>query len=205
MPKILAFFQRAIRLHPRSRPFGDVSRRSARALEGLSHPPDSLRFKVALRHLHYDWDLLVPEAASDEQALRLQLRVLDLAAVSTDAEGLIRLNLDETPLAQLIGAIIAQGEKEGAQEISFLFDTPGGIRVAYRSPEGEREGAIIPRPLGPVVRGLLLFIETAGYARTRAYFHDSYRLPDEIEFVHSEPNRLSLRPRWNPELALRLA
>ena len=93
LPSVLAFCQRAFGLHPRSKPLENLPARSLRSLERLSRSPNTLGFKIALQQLQHDWDLLDEKAVSNDDALRLQIRVLELASDDPEAEALLRRKL----------------------------------------------------------------------------------------------------------------
>ena len=183
----LAFLQRALGLHPRSHPFDGLSGRSLRALDRLSSPAEGLRFQVALRQLDHDWDLLSEEATENADALRLQLRVLELARDHPEADRLIRSNLQEAPIARLFHAIVAQARKDAASEIKIGF-TPESIRVTH----GEHEAMTIPANLEKPLRGILRFVEAAGYVRLRAFLGSGGNVPCDLDFVWVGPDRLTL-------------
>ena len=86
-------------------------------MDRLGGPTDGLRFRVALRQLAYDWDLLSEDATENADALRLQLRVLELAQDHPEADRLVRLNLEQVPIARFLHAIVAQAlQKPGVRD-----------------------------------------------------------------------------------------
>ena len=195
-PRVLAFYQRAL-LHRRHRPFHDLSSRSLWYLARLDGSEGGFRFAITLQQLRYDWDLLTEEAARDDDVLRLQLRVLDLAASSPEAERMIRPKLEEAPLGRLFTAMLAQARKESVREVALLFGVPpdGAVRVVHRSSEGEVEAMSIPATLQEDVRDFLRFVEAAGYERVRPYLHDGPGVPDGLGFDWFGRDRLTLTLR----------
>lgn len=116
----LAFFERSLVRRSQGGPFQNVSPKSRRELGRLVGSRTSLRFRVALQQLRFDWDLLSAEAALNPDALRLRLRVLDLSADFRAAERLIRPCFDKAPLGRLFSVIVAQADQDGATQIELL-------------------------------------------------------------------------------------
>ncbi|GEM_PF-2391061 len=189
----LASAQRAFGLHPRSRPLENLSERSRRALSGLNASPKSLRFQIALRQLGHDWDLFTEEATSDAAALRLQLRVLDLAERSPEAERLIRPNLSEAPISRLLATTLVNATAQGASAVEFRFGSPQEeTSLIYQIRGQEREAGQLPRDLEESLRGLLRFVEAAGFGRIKPYLGPSPKLPNDLAFAWPERDRLTI-------------
>jgi hypothetical protein len=192
--RVLAFLQRRAGLHPRSRPGERLSLRSCHLLDRLSDDTEALRFQVALEQLEHDWDLFEADAANNDDALRLQVRVLELAPTTPLAERAIRQVLDQAPLGRLFGAVLAQAVKESVQEVKFEFEpsSAGQIRIHYGGEASGIDSMVIPPNLEDGIRGLLRFVDTAGYGRIRTYLRQPPALPHSVDFKWSRQSQLTL-------------
>ena len=197
LARILAFCQRAFGFHRRYRPFQNLSERSVRYLDRLNESRSSIRFEIAIQQLRYDWDLTTEEATRDDDALRLQLRVLELAGTHPDAERLLRPRLEESPLGRLFAAILAQGKEDSVGKITLLF--PAGpdetIRVMRRTSKGESEAMTIPAALDEGLRDFLRLVVAAGYGKVKDYLCNGRGLPDDVAFAWTGQDRLTMTLR----------
>lgn len=185
--RMLAFFERALSRRFQHAPYQDVAQRSRRTLGRLGGSEASLRFRVALHQLHFDWDLLSAESALDPDALRLQLRVLELASEHPEAAEAIRKEMEKAPIGRLFLAMVAQARQNDAREIDVTFRADA-IRVDYDGVAG----MTIPTTLAVPFRGAMCFVEAAGFSRLRAVLSKAV-VAFDLRFAWAGPDRAVLR------------
>lgn len=185
---IAAFFQRAFQREfgvEAPKPGEKLHARSARYLGQLDAPQESLRFKITPHNLSNEYDLLDEEAVTNEAALLLQLRIVELAAVNKATQKLAVQMLNEGPVSKLFAAILSQAERDGASaaRIQFPSDQEDAILVHYRHGDKWLEAMTIPETLSAPLRGSAIRAEHATYDTLSPFMQLFDTMPNSVEFA----------------------